>query len=204
MLNKYKWQKIAQGNIQPFIDFVNSIDDSIPINAKTAEVRFTALPFYNNIRLVEIKDRFWPQNAVPFWFLEKDGRFFLLDGSSAPIHDANEAGPVWINEENILAYLDFFCFFVHGEDGPFFVVEDINHPALDTSKLDSDTRDAIENALFPARYDGKSEEGTFVASAVILYGKDLFSARFALTTTGMIEMIDDDCIADDLPVKKIK
>ena len=41
-------------------------------------------------------------------------------------------------------------------------------------------------------------------SAMVLYGNALFSARFSMTENGMIEMIDDEPVAADLPVKKIK
>jgi hypothetical protein len=39
---------------------------------------------------------------------------------------------------------------------------------------------------------------------MVLYGNALFSARFSMSPNGMIEMIDDEPIAADLPVKKIK
>jgi hypothetical protein len=39
---------------------------------------------------------------------------------------------------------------------------------------------------------------------MVLYGNALFSARFSMTENGMIEMIDDEPVAADLPVRKIK
>jgi len=204
MLNKCNWQIVAGGQIKPFLDLVNPIQEKHIAKPETSEVKFAPLQFYKDIALVEVNDNSWPTGTGPFWFLAKQGKMFLLDGSSAPIHDANEAGPITVTENNILAYLDFFCFFVHGDEGPFFIIEDINHPALDTAKMDPGTKKTIENAILPASYEGKSEAGTFEASAMVLYGNALFSARFAITKTGMIEMIDDEPIAADLPVKKIK
>jgi hypothetical protein len=129
---------------------------------------------------------------------------FLLDGTSAPIHDANEADPVKVTEANCLDYLRFFCYFVHGDEGPFFIVENIDYPAIDKANLDDARRKVLEGALREAMFEGKTPTGALEASAMVLYGKALFSARFSMTQNGMIEMTDDEPVAADLPVKKIK
>ena len=183
---------------------VNPIEKKHTANSATTKIRFSPLPFYKDIALVEINDTAWNPNIGPFWFLAKQGTLFLLDGSSSPIHDANEAGPIVITENNALDYMRFFCFFVHGDEGPFFVVEDINYPALDTAKMEPGIKQTLENAILPATYEGKTEKGVHETTGMILYGNALFSARFAITDNGMIEMIDDEPIAADLPVKKIK
>ncbi len=204
MFDHYKWQTVNGAQAEPFLKLINPIQGKFTANASTATVEWAQIPFYNTIALVRINDSTWPANTGPFWFLAKQGRMFLLDGSSAPIHDANEADPVTITEPKVLEYLKFFCYFVHGDEGPFLIVEDINHPALDTSKIDDTTRKVIEDALRPAAFEGKTDDGHFEASAMVLYGNALFSARFSLSPNGMIEMIDDEPIAADLPVKKIK
>lgn len=199
-----RWNAVAGADIEPFVRQVNPIEGKYTVSPATATVEWRQLPFYSNIALVRVNDRAWPPNTGPFWFLAKQGKMFLLNGSSAPIHEANEVGPIKVNEETALDYLRFFCYFVHGEDGPFFVVEDINHPALDLEKVDPATRSVLEGAIRPAMFEGAADNNTYAASAMILYGNALFSARFSMTHDGMIEMIDDEPIAADLPVRKIK
>lgn len=190
--------------VEPFLKLVNPIQGKYNANPETAMVEWAQLPFYNAIALVRINDTAWPPNTGPFWFLAKQGRMFHLDGTSAPIHDANEADPIKVTEDNCLEYLRFFCYFVHGDEGPFLIVEDIDHPALDRSKLEAGTRKVIEDALRVAAFEGQTEDGHFETSAMVLYGNALFSARFSMSENGMIEMIDDEPVAADLPVKKIK
>lgn len=204
MLDRCKWQNVTGDQIKPFLDLVNPIQGKHTANTASSSVKFSPLPFYKDIALVEVNDTSWAPATGPFWFLAKQGKMFLLDGSSAPIHDANEAGPIVITDANALEYMHFFCFFVHGDEGPFFVIEDINHPALDTAKMEPGVKQTIENTILPATYEGKTETGTHETTAMILYGNALFSARFAITENGMIEMIDDEPIAADLPVRKIK
>lgn len=204
MFEQYNWQKVVGAQLEPFLKLVNPINGKYNASAATGSAEWAQLPFYTTIGLVRVNDTAWAPGTGPFWFLAKQGRMFLLDGSSAPIHDANEADPIKVTEENVLDYLRFFCYFVHGDEGPFLIVEDINHPALDTAKLDDSTRKVIEGALRPTQFEGRTQEGAFEASAMVLYGNALFSARFSMTENGMIEMIDDEPVAADLPVKKIK
>lgn len=204
MFEQYQWQKVDGAQLEPFLKLVNPIQGKHVASASSASVGWAQLPFYTTIGLVKVDDTVWPGNTGPFWFLAKQGRMFLLDGSSAPIHDANEADPIKVTEDNALEYLRFFCYFVHGDEGPFLIVEDINHPAIDQASLDPAMRKVIEEALRPAALEGKTPDGNIETSAMVLYGNALFAARFSMTENGMIEMIDDEPIAADLPVKKIK
>ena len=204
MFDQYNWQKVTGAQLEPFLKLVNPIQNKHNAAAATSTAEWCQLPFYTSIALVRVNDSAWPPNTGPFWFLAKQGRMFLLDGSSAPIHDANEADPIKVTEQNNLEYLRFFCYFVHGDEGPFLIVEDLNHAAIDQQKLDPNTKKVIEGAIRPAAFEGRSAEGAYEASAMVLYGNALFSARFSMTENGMIEMIDDEPVAADLPVKKIK
>lgn len=204
MYDDNKWQAVTGADVEPFLKAVNPIEGKHTANAASAKVEWRMLPFYTNIALVRVDDTSWPKGQGPFWFLAKQGRMFHLGGSSAPIHEANEAGPVKVTEENALAYLEFFCYFVHGDEGPFLIIENLNHPALDTAKMDDSTKKVIEGALRPTAFEGRSDQGALLASAMVLYGNALFAARFSMQENGMIEMIDDEPIAADLPVKKVK
>jgi hypothetical protein len=204
MFDHYKWQTVTGAQVEPFLKLINPVQGKHTASPTTATVEWAQIPFYSTIALVRVNDTAWPANTGPFWFLAKQGRMFLLDGSSAPIHDANEADPISVTEPKALEYLRFFCYFVHGDEGPFLIVEDINHPAIDKTKLDDSTRKVIEGALRPAAFEGKTDEGNLEASAMVLYGNALFSARFSISSNGMIEMIDDEPVAADLPVKKVK
>ena len=209
MFEHYKWQAVTGAQVEPFLKLINPVQGkhtAAPATAPTVE--WAQIPFYSTIALVRVNDTAWPANTGPFWFLAKQGRMFLLDGSSAPIHDANEADPITVNSEagETLEYLRFFCYFVRGDEKSHVPDRRGHQPpeALDKSKLDDATRKVIEGALRPAAFEGKTDEGNLEASAMVLYGNALFSARFSISPNGMIEMIDDEPVAADLPVKKVK
>lgn len=200
MYEDNNWQVVQGTATEPLLKNINPIAGKHTANPQTAKVEWRQLPFYKSIGLVRVSDSNWPPGVGPFWFLAKQGQMFHLDGSSTPIHEANEAGPVEVTEENVLDYLRFFCFFVHGDEGPFLIVENFEDDALDHAKMDDAMKKVLQGSLQPAAYEGKNEKGELQASGMVLYGDALFAARFSMTENGLIEMVDDEPIAGDLPV----
>lgn len=133
--------------------------------------------------------------AVHSFAYGPDG-FLPLDGTSALIHQHNALHGVDLSTTALQhSYLRFFCFFVRGENGPFEVLED---PARLAGKAGREFAGKLKplEALKEKPPKGKEKAGLHVAS--IHYGTSLFAARFALHATGMVEMLDDDLIGDDV------
>lgn len=195
------WQQVAGPDVEPFVQQVNPIDNTLKINAESAQVAWRPVPFYQTAALIRAFDTTWPAGRGPVWFLAQQGRMFRLNGLSAPIHEVNDLAPIKVTEENVLDYLKFFCFFVHGDEGPFTIVEELSDIEF-TGEPDETQRNVIQGALHAATYNGKTKEGNFAASGVVLYGNALFEAQFSIMPDGMIEMTDDEPIAADLPIKK--
>ncbi len=200
MFEDNKWQAVTGAEMAPFLSSINPISGKHTASDATASVEWRQLPFYGNIALVRIKDSTWSADVGPFWFLAKQGRMFHLDGTSMPIHEANEAGPIKVTEDNVLEYLRFFCFFVHGDDGPFLIIEDIDDKAFNHGEMNDTIKGIIEGSVLPTSYEGRNDNGELQTNGIVLYGDALFSARFSVSENGMIEMVDDDPIAADIPV----
>jgi len=159
------------------------------------------LPFYGSRSLVEVRSE---QGKGQTWCLAGDCSPAPLDGASAPIHDANDACSLALNKDTVIDYVRFFCFFVHGDDGPFFVVQDLNHPVFDLERINPEERATIEKELRPPELLDVSEDGVFKVSAVVMYGNALFKTEFMVQPSGNIEMLDDTPVAGDIPALKLK
>ena len=147
-----------------------------------------------------MKDPNWTNPKLNIYYLTDQGNLFRLNGTSPPIHEVNAKAPIKINEANVLEYLRFFCFFVRGEEGPFYVAESMDDPNMPTD-MDETTRSVVEGTIRPATFEGVNEQGHFLCDAVVFYSNALFIANFAVQPTGMIEMLDDEPIAADLPTR---
>ena len=76
-------------------------------------------------------------------------------------------------------------------------MEDPNMP----TEMDEATRSVIEGTIRLAEFEGMNEQNHLLCNAVVFYSNALFIANFAVQPSGMIEMLDDEPIAADLPVK---
>ncbi len=200
MYNDDNWAPVEGEYLQGFLDQVNPIDGKYKVSPQTSKVAWRALPFYDNVVLVRVQDSMWSPSHLTIYYLTEEGNLFRLNGTSPPIHEVNAKAPVKITEENVLDYLRFFCFFVRGEEGPFLIAESMDNADM-PKNMDAQTRSVIEGTIRPATYEGKNEQGFLLCDAVVFYSNALFIANFAVQPTGMIEMLDDEPIAADLPIK---
>lgn len=200
MYNDNNWNPVQGDELAGFLDQINPIDGKYKVAAGSTQVHWRMLPFYESVALIRVKDPGWVGKNLYIYYLTDQGNLFRLNGTSPPIHEVNAKAPIKINESNVLDYLRFFCFFVRGEEGPFYVSESMDDPNM-PKEMDDTTRSVIEGTIRPASFEGMNEQGHFLCDAVVFYSNALFIANFAIQPSGMIEMLDDEPIIADLPVR---
>lgn len=194
------WNAVEGDELTGFLDQIDDIDGKYKVNAASTQVSWRMLPFYESVALIRVQDPNWVKPNLVVYYLTDQGNLFRLNGTSPPIHEVNAKAPIKVTEENVLEYLRFFCFFVRGEEGPFYIAESMDDPNMPT-EMDDTTRSVIEGTVRPASFEGKNDQGHFLCNAVVFYSNALFYADFAVQPTGMIEMLDDEPIASDLPAR---
>lgn len=200
MYHDDKWNAVQGDELAGFLDQINPIDGKYRVNAASTEVHWRQLPFYDSVALIRVKDNNWVNKKLVIYYLTDQGNLFRLNGTSPPIHEVNAKAPVKITDDNVLDYLRFFCFFVRGEEGPFYVAETMDDPNM-PQDMDETTRSVVEGTIRACTYQGKNDQGHSLCDAVVFYSNALFIANFAVQPSGMIEMLDDEPIAADLPVR---
>jgi hypothetical protein len=198
MYNDNNWNAVSGDELEGFLDQINPIDGKYKTTKDSTTVSWRPLPFYERVVLVRVKDPAWTPASLYIYYLTVDGNLYRLNGTSPPIHEVNALAPIKVTEDNVLEYLRFFCFFVRGEEGPFLIAEDMENPYLPQG-MDAQTKSVIEGTIRPATYEGQNEQGFFLCDGVVFYSNALFIANFAVQPSGMIEMLDDEPIAVDLP-----
>ncbi len=193
-----KWTEVVDNELVGFLEQINPIDGVLDARPETTRVFWRKLPFYDSVALIGVTDSSWSKNEnLVIYYLTDRGNLFRLNGTSPPIHEVNAKAPVNINSKNVIDYLKFYTFFVHGDEGPFFLAENIYDPFMPS--FDSQTTMSIGKAIGPAIKRGKNEQNHFLVGATIFYGKSVFEADFAVHPTGMVEMLKDEPILKDLP-----
>ncbi len=200
MYHDDKWNAVTGDELAGFLEQINPIDGKYKVSADSTQVHWRQLPFYDSVALIRVKDPNWVNQKLTIYYLTDQGNLFRLNGTSPPIHEVNAKAPIKVTEANVLEYLRFFCFFVRGEEGPFYIAETMDDPNMPTD-MDDTTRSVVEGTVRGATFEGMNDQGHFLCDAVVFYSNALFIASFAVQPTGMIEMLDDEPIAADLPTK---
>lgn len=196
---KALWTPVTGEELTGFVDRINPVGDRYELNLDTLECHRRPLPWYDSVELIQLRDKTLRPAKLVLCYLRNGEDLYWLNGTSPPIHEVNAKAPVKINEQNVADYLRYFCFFVRGEEGPFYVLEDAADPLLPTKE--PALRTVAEGTARPISFDGMNKQGYYLLNAVIYYSNAIFLAQFAVQPGGMIEMVEDEPIAADLPVK---
>lgn len=184
------WHPMADEALAAFVRLVNFIDGERAVSRQAARAYVRKLPFYNETVLVRDADRY-----PPVYYLGRKDVFRRLDGSSAPILEANAVESIALGEDNVLDYLRFFCLFVHGDEGAFTLIRSVSE-LFDLRWMDRVVRDELAGTIRPPSLLGRDEDkGVFQCEAFVLYGDDLFKAEFVVAPHGAVEMVTDEQVA---------
>lgn len=124
----------------------------------------------------------------------------ILNGKSAIIHAMIQEDQIKLaNPESQSEYTRFFCSILRGETGRFQILDQLE-------ELQPFATDGIlvETAIHPWRHDRDDEQGQPIYTGTVLYGNAIFQATLRLQDNplGYVEMMDDDPIATNLPIRQ--
>ena len=112
MYHDDNWNLVEGEELAGFLEQINPIDGKYRVSAESTRVEWRMLPFYETVALIRVRDPNWVNQNLNIYYLTDQGNLFRLNGTSPPIHEVNAKAPIKVNEENVLEYLRFFCFFV--------------------------------------------------------------------------------------------
>jgi ankyrin repeat protein len=195
---KVSWQLTDPDTSKALTSQLNPVYGIYPLEYPRTQVWSSCLSFYENVVFLRVRDPHWEIANLFTYFLMDKGNLYPLNGTSLPVHEVNLRAPIRLNETNVLDYLRFFCFFVRGEGGPFYFVERLDDPFIPDHPV---IRQILSGTIRAATLEGVNEHGFFMCDAVVYYSNALFLANFMVQPSGMIEMLEDEPIAADLPMK---
>jgi AAA+ superfamily predicted ATPase len=161
-----------------------------------AGARCSELAFYDHHVLFDLRFESEPEHVFG---LHGPDETYWLDGTSAAIHDTNEAEELELTDDIVHDYVRFFLYFVRGDSGPFVLIESQGRLALaDGSESDGDaselqTREAtIRGRITPLTTSSTDESGRWIVNGAVAYDNAFFAATLAVAANGEVEMIDDE------------
>lgn len=197
------WETLEKKERDVLINQINDIDKKFKVTG-SIKVVSCKLSFYaKEVSLLRLVQADWKPKNVEIYFLSLGDKLFRLNGTSHPIHEINSKNNqghlvLQINQDTVLDYFRFFCFFVRGDEGPFTILESLNQKEVPI-ELNDKGKDTLLKFAHPSWYNGWDETNkVFYVSASVYYSNAIFETEFEIKPTGMIEMLDDTPVAEDL------
>jgi hypothetical protein len=169
----------------------------------TVAARFLAPHCYPGFRLVEVLLDPRPLPVRSAVFLMRSDGCVQLNGSSDILHALDQQGALDVSTTAAATqYLQLFCAFVQGDDGPFHIVSD---PDVMRSRWKGATAqlEEILATIEPLNVQPEVSSESDVAwraEAPVLYGTTLFRVTFQIRRSGIVDMVEDEPIAGALAV----
>ena len=163
-------------------------------------VRRTELNFYDDGFLLDAEYADNSGTLVAKSVLVVNGKPYFLNGTSPPIHIANSEGPIKLSTAaQADSYFRFFHAYVAQEAGNFQFVE--SKEDFDWSPDTSmETKEAVERLLRPlVVWRGKEKDWPWRATGTVQYSNALFYADLRVSSSGLVEMLEDSPVAANLP-----
>lgn len=184
-------QMTDEATLMTFVESIHSPDVLHEVSGEETIISLRPLSFYRDIVLVRVVNSEPDRNPASY-YLHKKGVLFRLNGSAIPIHEVSATEPVRLDESNVLDYLRFFCRFVHGPDGAFWLLRD----ARELCRLKSIGKESLAKLeeVFRPPVLLEHRGDSFLCQGFIFYGDDLFKARFSVTPLGKVDMLSDEPI----------
>jgi ATP-dependent Zn protease len=164
--------------------------------ASATNVATTSLSFYENHRLVLV-EFVGRHDSERVFLLQGTDALHWLNGESSSIHDANASADLHLSDANAADYLKFFLTFLRMDGAAFVLVEssdDIREGETPQSEGAEGglTLEGARQSVQPFATQSGDDPGSWVATATIAYRRELFTAEFLISETGLVEMVDDE------------
>lgn len=173
----------------------------LPLAAFCDRVRSRPLACFDGAMLIETQGRLTGGVTGIAAFVVTGDQVVAVDGSSAWIHDLNDlAGSHLQSPEARLDYVRLFMNSVRHEGElfqPLEAVEALSHRVVRPEAL----RELLEPRARPITPAGFDEEGRWLFALTVCYRQAVFETRLALTPDGILEMVGDDLLLENLPVR---
>lgn len=199
------WVPLDADSRQEFIEHCESlIDSELEVTAE-AMVDQAWPDFYGGrVSILRIRDEAWPTEHLAIYYLKNEsGDLYRLNGTSPPIHEVNAKESIEVTNQNVLDYLRFFCFFVRGEEGPFFIFESRHAVGVPGISDQDEQRKVNQLAIPPRLCSTETDSGVRHCSGIIWYSNAIFLAKFSVQPTGMIDLFEDISLLDNLSCRPI-
>jgi hypothetical protein len=168
-----------------------------------ARVAYAKLPFYPGAYMVVGIPEDDPARRF-FAIVDPELEVMIsLDGTSPPIHLYNAMRPPVLNAITTPQYLFFFGYFVHAEDGGFYVADRLDGSLYRNTKTRNPEDEAKLAEVIKTPLCRPEADDAWLCSAVLAYSNAVFASDMRITPDGKVQMVSDQTLLEGLTMRPV-
>lgn len=127
---------------------VRKAREGVLFSPETSGAQIAKLPFYRNHHLYRLTN-FASLPAFSFDYLGDGQRFYYLDGSPKAIATVSAKNDLFLNQDNVLDYIDFYFHYVTKTGSNIFLIRNPHHHAGLDSIPESQMKEIMKHHRAP-------------------------------------------------------
>jgi len=203
------WQPLA--SLAPSLRERLAVLDDVVQSDTGKLLTYQPLTFFPDLILLRLVPE-TAQDTFGMYALCSEQGMFPLDGRSTPIYEALERERFVLDDDTACDFVQFFCTFVHADQGPFRMVNRVEE--LNVAVPEQAKGEAVRDDQCPVQY-AKLDRDTFNSliypvamtvgaspyqfSALNQFGGNLYRCTFSLPHDGVLNMTGDVLLVSDIP-----
>lgn len=199
----YHWTAVPAKDEDVLIEKLNNATSSKILTKGRTHVSITDVPFYKNFKLAQATT-YSTIPPVSMRFLIggdfSDLTVVRMNGTNEPIFENNVNAGLVLNTDTVVPYVTFVMESVQSEEGCLRLVEAVDDDTF-TQTPTPEERKKVTRLIRPAKV-AETDDG-FVVDAIMLYGDAVFRTEIAVKKDGYIDIVNDEKLAEGLPIRPI-
>ena len=197
-MNHFK--KIDKEKCSQILEDIKPSLGDVSFSAEETQMLQQELDFYPDYVFLDIMSL----NHVPalqrsVLYNEAEGKVVVLDTTNDPIYQLNQSLPIKLDEDNIVAYVQFFFAIVQGKHGRFLVTENVDDLRWREDPPPA-ARRAISNMLLPVQLSSKNDDGSYDVVMTLMFKGALYKSQVHVEPNGVVNLFNEEVLIEDIPV----
>lgn len=178
------WHRLDRDKTIDMIGRVKSAAEAMLFTPVTSEAKCTRLPFLKSFLLYRLTN-FSSLPTFSMDFISNGETFFYMDGADTAIRQMVAMGELELNEENIIAYLNFYYCYVRLPEGEIILLKNPEEaPHIDL--YEEERREALDVIPEGIEIERDHTNGGFLVLAPALYDSSPMQVLITISSDGQV------------------
>ena len=178
------WHRLDRDKTIDMIGRVKSAAEAMLFTPVTSEAKCTRLPFLKSFLLYRLTN-FSSLPTFSMDFISNGDSFYYMDGADTAIRQMVDMGELDLNEDNILAYLNFYYCYVRLPEGEIILLKNVDEaPNIDL--YDTERRELLDMVPEGVQIQRDGESGGFQILAPALYDSSPMEVLMTVSKDGQV------------------